>query len=227
MIRELSFRIPVPVIQPRWPTSEPLNRMLQSRAASAIWKSLSHVPGHEVQTLHSAKPSVADTLRLKHFHSGNETLAPSTSQLPPLRTLTCASSQAELSSGRLHRLLPTTSLVTSRPSVPSVHVSSTRHRHFLSSSKMDSAVEYGCIQHVGILVSATTASKTFYTEVLGMVEDSELSQMKLPFNCAFLRAGSSQIHLMEHPAPDTEENRPQLGARYVHSHVFVLTQPHL
>lgn len=88
-------------------------------------------------------------------------------------------------------------------------------------------MQYGRIQHVGILVSDTVASKTFYTEVLGMLEDSELGQMKLPFNCAFLKAGNSQIHLMEHPSPDMEGNRQQLGARYVYFDIFNLKQCHL
>lgn len=81
-------------------------------------------------------------------------------------------------------------------------------------------MQYGRIQHAGVLVKDTAASKKFYMEVLGMLDDSQLRNSKLPFKGAFLKAGSSQIHLMELPNPDPEEGRPDHGGRYVCSTCF-------
>lgn len=80
---------------------------------------------------------------------------------------------------------------------------------------MSTAVDYGRIQHAGVLVKDTVASKKFYMDVLGMLDETELRSSKLPFDGAFLKAGSSQIHLMELPNPDPEEGRPEHGGRYV------------
>lgn len=76
-------------------------------------------------------------------------------------------------------------------------------------------VQYGRIQHAGVLVKDTTVSKKFYMDVFGMQDDDELRNPKLPFKGAFLKAGASQIHLMELPSPDPEEGRPEHGGRYV------------
>lgn len=77
----------------------------------------------------------------------------------------------------------------------------------------ESPIDYGRIQHAGLLVRDTLASKKFYMDVLGMSDDTELRNKKLPFDGAFLRAGSSQIHLMELPNPDPLEGRPEHGGR--------------
>lgn len=76
-------------------------------------------------------------------------------------------------------------------------------------------VQYGRIQHAGVLVKDTAVSKKFYMDVFGMQDDDELRNPKLPFKGAFLRAGASQIHLMELPSPDPKEGRPEHGGRYV------------
>lgn len=74
-------------------------------------------------------------------------------------------------------------------------------------------VEYGRIQHAGVLVRDTLASKKFYMDVLGMSDDTHMRSVKLPFEGAFVRAGESQIHLMELPNPDPLEGRPEHGGR--------------
>ena len=76
-----------------------------------------------------------------------------------------------------------------------------------------SAVEYGRIQHCGVLVKDTEASKSFYMNVFGMEDEDYLRNPKLPFNGSFLRAGASQIHLMELPNPDPLTGRPAHGGR--------------
>lgn len=87
---------------------------------------------------------------------------------------------------------------------------------------MDSnPVHYGRIQHAGVLVKDTLVSKKFYMDVLGMLDDDALRNPKLPFKGAFLRAGASQIHLMELPSPDPEEGRPEHGGRDRHVAVTV------
>lgn len=83
-----------------------------------------------------------------------------------------------------------------------------------------SSVEYGSIQHAGILVRDTNASKQFYMDVLGMADDTSLRNSKLPFDGAFVRAGASQIHLMQLPNPDPLDGRPEHGGRYVSSSFF-------
>lgn len=75
------------------------------------------------------------------------------------------------------------------------------------------AIEYGGIQHVGVLVKDTEKSKKFYMEVLGMGDDHALRNPKLPFGGTFLRAGSSQVHLMELPIIDPTTGRPKHGGR--------------
>lgn len=75
------------------------------------------------------------------------------------------------------------------------------------------AIDYGRIQHAGILVKDTKRSKQFYMDVFGMADDDELRNPKLPFKGAFLRVGQSQIHLMELPIIDPLEGRPEHGGR--------------
>jgi glyoxylase I family protein len=74
-------------------------------------------------------------------------------------------------------------------------------------------IEYGHVQHVGLLVEDTAKAKRFYVEVLGMGDDHALRNAKLPFGGTFLRAGNSQIHLMELPSMDPKTGRPQHGGR--------------
>lgn len=76
-------------------------------------------------------------------------------------------------------------------------------------------VRYGRIQHAGVLVKDTALSKQFYMHVFGMEDDDALRNPKLPFKGSFLKAGSSQIHLMQLPSPDPEQGRPEHGGRYV------------
>lgn len=79
------------------------------------------------------------------------------------------------------------------------------------------AIKYCAIQHIGLLVKDTAVAKQFYMEVLGMEDDDGLRNPKLPFAGAFLRAGSSQIHLMELPTLNPKEGRPEHGGRDTHA----------
>ncbi|PXF45338.1 hypothetical protein BWQ96_04858 [Gracilariopsis chorda] len=93
----------------------------------------------------------------------------------------------------------------------------------MSASSPDAvpALSYGRIQHAGVLVRDTQVAKRFYMAVFGMADDDHLRNPKLPFNGAFLRAGASQIHLMELPSPDPLEGRPEHGGRDRHVAVTV------
>lgn len=82
-------------------------------------------------------------------------------------------------------------------------------------------VQYGGIQHAGVLVRDTSAAMKFYTEVLGMTDDTAVRNPKLPFDGGFVRAGTSQIHIMELPNPDPTEGRPAHGGRDRHLAVTV------
>lgn len=75
------------------------------------------------------------------------------------------------------------------------------------------SINYGRIQHAGVLVTDTEKSKEFYMKVYGMQDDDHLRNPKLPFKGSFMRAGSSQIHLMELPSPDPIMGRPIHGGR--------------
>jgi glyoxylase I family protein len=77
------------------------------------------------------------------------------------------------------------------------------------------SIEYGGIHHVGMLVENTAAAKRFYMDVLGMGDDHALRNPKLPFGGTFVRAGNSQIHLMELPSVDPKVGRPEHGGRCV------------
>ena len=86
----------------------------------------------------------------------------------------------------------------------------------LLSSAGSGEMVYGGLQHCGILVADTEASKQFYTEVFGFEDESHLRPTKLPYPGAFLRLGPDQIHLMELPNPDPTEGRPEHGGRDRH-----------
>jgi glyoxylase I family protein len=83
------------------------------------------------------------------------------------------------------------------------------------------AVSFGGIQHVGVLVSDTAASMRFYTDVLGMADDSACRPATLPFGGAFVRAGAHQLHLMQLPNPDPVGGRPEHGGRDRHVAITV------
>lgn len=74
-------------------------------------------------------------------------------------------------------------------------------------------VEYHGIQHAGMIVEDTQVAKKFYIDVFGMEDDSHTRNPKLSFKGAFMRAGNSQIHLMELPNPDPKQGRPDHGGR--------------
>ncbi|CAM9842918.1 unnamed protein product [Chrysoparadoxa australica] len=77
-------------------------------------------------------------------------------------------------------------------------------------------VQFGGLQHAGVLVSNTAKSKDFFINVLGFTDETEL-RPNLPFPGAFLRAGGQQIHLMELPNPaDPLDGRPEHGGRDRH-----------
>lgn len=75
---------------------------------------------------------------------------------------------------------------------------------------------YGSIQHAGILVENTEVSKLFYMEVFGFADETHLRPKTLPYPGAFLKCGSSQIHLMELPTTDIKSGRPEHGGRDRH-----------
>ena len=75
---------------------------------------------------------------------------------------------------------------------------------------------YGNIQHCGLLVSDTIRSIRFYQEAFGMTDETHLRNPKLLYKGGWLRAGASQIHLMELPNPDPVSGRPDHGGRDRH-----------
>ena len=79
-----------------------------------------------------------------------------------------------------------------------------------------SPVVYGGVQHCGILVKDTEASKAWFMEMFDWKDDTHLRNPELPFKGAFLRFGSDQIHLMELPNPDPYDGRPEHGGRDRH-----------
>ncbi|CAM9359201.1 unnamed protein product, partial [Hapterophycus canaliculatus] len=86
------------------------------------------------------------------------------------------------------------------------------HVHKQSQQLRMSAPQFGGITHAGVLVSDTKASKDFYVTVLGFEDESFLRpDDKLPFDGAFVRAGATQIHLMELPNPHPVDGRPEPG----------------
>eukprot|EP01038_Epipyxis_sp_PR26KG_P006673 gene6673-9155_t len=77
-------------------------------------------------------------------------------------------------------------------------------------------LQYGGLNHCGVLVSNTELSKQFYINAFGFIDESHLRPTMLPYPGAFLRCGSSQIHLMELPNPDPISNRPTHAGRDRH-----------
>jgi len=73
-----------------------------------------------------------------------------------------------------------------------------------------SSCYWGGIPHVGLLVSSTSAARTFYIDILGMIDESDLRPAALPFPGLFLRCGEQQVHILELPNPDpnTPAGRP-------------------
>ena len=71
-----------------------------------------------------------------------------------------------------------------------------------------SSISFGGVNHCGILVTNTAASLDFYTNIFGFTDESETRPVTLPYPGAFLRCGTSQIHLMELPNPDAASVRP-------------------
>lgn len=53
-------------------------------------------------------------------------------------------------------------------------------------------------------------------EVFGFEDESFLRPTTLPYPGAFLKCGSTQIHLMELPTTDLKEGRPEHGGRDRH-----------
>lgn len=88
-----------------------------------------------------------------------------------------------------------------------------------SNLRMDT-VKYGGIQHAGVLVQDKGKALDFYLQVLTMDDDSHL-RPNLPYDGAFVRCGTHQIHLMVLPNPDPLEGRPEHGGRDRHVAVTV------
>lgn len=82
-------------------------------------------------------------------------------------------------------------------------------------------IKYGTIQHIGLLVEDTAVARRFYLDVLCMVDDHDKRNPELPFAGTFVRAGSSQIHLMELPSLNPKEGRPEHGGRDTHAAITV------
>eukprot|EP00746_Dinoflagellata_sp_MGD_P148888 gnl/MRDRNA2_/MRDRNA2_81022_c0_seq3.p1 gnl/MRDRNA2_/MRDRNA2_81022_c0~~gnl/MRDRNA2_/MRDRNA2_81022_c0_seq3.p1 ORF type:complete len:216 (+),score=30.58 gnl/MRDRNA2_/MRDRNA2_81022_c0_seq3:110-757(+) len=104
---------------------------------------------------------------------------------------------------------------------------SQRNVHRISASESSPSTSetkqpmYGGIAHQGVLVSSTVRALNFYRDVLGMEDETHLRNPKLPFPGAFVRAGASQIHIMEvgndgiPKNPDPTENRPAHGGLHL------------
>ena len=75
-----------------------------------------------------------------------------------------------------------------------------------------SDIKYGEMQHAGVLVQDVPKAVEFYTQVLGMRDESHL-RPNLPYPGAFIGCGVNQIHLMQLPSPDPKEGRPEHGTR--------------
>lgn len=214
MIRGLSFRVNAPVIQRQLLASQLSRNQTQNRVISTFWEASPFVTTNRSEPPLSSKSPENDSLSIRSHSSPYVPTQPACC-LSSSQTDRYFSTQGKTILERPCFELPKKMLVDFRSSVHPVKFFPSYQRNFASSVKIEPAVEYGRIQHVGVLVSDASASKKFYMEVLCMQEESELSHVKLPFNCAFLRAGSSQIHLMEHSNPDSEEKRSEQSGRYV------------
>lgn len=69
------------------------------------------------------------------------------------------------------------------------------------------------LHHASLIVSDTTASLTFYRDVLGM---QQTDRPDLGFPGAWLQLGAQQIHLLELENPDPITGRPEHGGRDRH-----------
>lgn len=102
------------------------------------------------------------------------------------------------------------------------------------------SLQYGGIQHAGILVKNVEESKKFLMELFDFTDDSYLRPTTLPFRGAFLKIGTllvfstvrlsyshthllgtNQIHLMELTNPDPTTGRPEHGGRDRHLAITV------
>jgi len=72
----------------------------------------------------------------------------------------------------------------------------------------------GSIDHCSLIVADTEKALIFYTEILDLQLD--LSRPEMAYPGAWLRAGNSQIHLLEVNNPYSVDNRPQHGGRDFH-----------
>jgi len=70
------------------------------------------------------------------------------------------------------------------------------------------------IDHCSLIVENTGIALEFYRGILNLVVDE--SRPDLGYPGAWLQVGSSQIHLLEVPNPDSVENRPEHGGRDHH-----------
>eukprot|EP00966_Prymnesium_polylepis_P319926 7376340-Prymnesium_polylepis.2 len=75
-----------------------------------------------------------------------------------------------------------------------------RHAAVRCAAPTTTAIEFGGIPHVGVIVGSAAEALTFYTEVLGMVDATGSEEMEVPGAC--VRVGEQTIRLMELPTPD-------------------------
>jgi glyoxylase I family protein len=74
------------------------------------------------------------------------------------------------------------------------------------------------IHHVSIIVSDTMKALRFYSGILGL---KTCERPDLPFPGAWLQLGAQQIHLLEVPNPDRNEDRPEHGGLDRHTAFLV------
>jgi len=87
------------------------------------------------------------------------------------------------------------------------------------SEKTDQSCEeviYGGLHHCGVLVCDAEVARKFYIDVFGFSDESYMRPSTLPYPGAFLKCGSSQIHLMELSNPDAHSSRPSYVGRDRH-----------
>lgn len=77
-------------------------------------------------------------------------------------------------------------------------------------------VEYGGLHHCGVLVCDAELARRFYTDVFGFSDESFMRPTTLPYPGAFMKCGSSQIHLMQLSNPDADSSRPSYVGRDRH-----------
>ena len=77
-------------------------------------------------------------------------------------------------------------------------------------------VEYGGLHHCGVLVCDAELARRFYIDVFGFSDESFMRPTTLPYPGAFLKCGSSQIHLMQLSNPDADSSRPSYVGRDRH-----------